>query len=513
MRGKLRSAKFWVCIALVLCLVGMVGASLVQTSGNKVIIKEMSWESPSGHQLSAYLFKPPTASKQTPAPAVVTIEGWYNNKEMQDLYSIELARRGYVVLALDMHSHGNSESLSPEELYDGAVGVDGAVRLLADLPYVDVSRIGVTGHSSGGTACNMAVALDNEREIPLIKSVLQQAGDWQDDTGGDHSGDYGARSVGIIASEYDDFYFGTYDDAGNMLTNPRQFFETEGAKKFLNFNENGFTGEAVSGKYYTKAFDNETSYRVIYRPTMPHAFVPFSISCVDYAIDYFETTLGAPRPLAAGNQIWVWKTFFNAVGLIGFFIFMYSFTLAMLETPLFAVLRSDALVQPRPAADTKGNLWFWGSLILGAIFSGFSFMVCMNTIYSTTTEWFTQTGPLTLGVWAAACGIFALIIMGLFYVTYGKQRGWSAKETGVFISWEKLWKTVLLAVITIVVSFNLVFFAQYFFMTDFRFYVLAVKTFGPDKVVLALKYLPFFLLFYVVNSISVNCFNYNTIGG
>ncbi|MEG2931449.1 MAG: alpha/beta hydrolase, partial [Ruthenibacterium sp.] len=190
MKAKLHSAKFWVCIALTLCLISMIGASLIQTSGNKITIKEMSWESPSGHQLSAYLFKPPTASKDAPAPAVVTIEGWYNNKEMQDLYSIELARRGYVVLALDMHSHGNSESLAAAELYDGAVGVDGAVQLVADLPYVDAARIGVTGHSSGGTAANMAVAIDNEREVPLIKSVLQQAGDWQDDTGADHSGDY-----------------------------------------------------------------------------------------------------------------------------------------------------------------------------------------------------------------------------------------------------------------------------------------------------------------------------------
>ena len=60
---------------------------------------------------------------------------------MQDLYSIELARRGYVVLALDLHSHGDSESLSIAELYDGAVGVDGAVQLIASLPYVDTQLV------------------------------------------------------------------------------------------------------------------------------------------------------------------------------------------------------------------------------------------------------------------------------------------------------------------------------------------------------------------------------------
>ena len=78
---------------------------------------------------------------------------------------------------------------------------------------------------------------------------------------------------------------------------------------------------------------------------------------------------------------------------------------------------------------------------------------------------------------------------------------------------EQLWKTIALAVIVIVVSFGLVFAAHYFFQVDYRMYVVAFKTFGADKVLIALRYLPFFLLFYVMNSISANCFNYNTIGG
>ena len=102
---------------------------------------------------------------------------------MQDLYTIELARRGYVVLAMDLHGHGNSESLPSDQLYEGAVGVDGAVQMVASLPYVDTSRIGISGHSSGGTAANMAVAIDNMRETPFISAILHQAADWQDDTG------------------------------------------------------------------------------------------------------------------------------------------------------------------------------------------------------------------------------------------------------------------------------------------------------------------------------------------
>ena len=88
-KGRLKNSKFWLCLSLILCLVSAIVASAVQTSGG-IRIKEMSWESPSGHQLAAYLYIPQNATKDTPAPGVVTIEGWYNNKEMQDLYSIEL---------------------------------------------------------------------------------------------------------------------------------------------------------------------------------------------------------------------------------------------------------------------------------------------------------------------------------------------------------------------------------------------------------------------------------------
>ena len=74
---------------------------------------------------------------------------------MQDLFSVEYARRGMVVIATDMHGHGDSEATTSDDLYTAAVGVDAAVQLAGSLPYVDTTKIGVTGHSSGGAACDM----------------------------------------------------------------------------------------------------------------------------------------------------------------------------------------------------------------------------------------------------------------------------------------------------------------------------------------------------------------------
>ena len=56
------------------------------------------------------------------------------------------------------------------------------------------------------------------------------------------------------------------------------------------------------------------------------------------------------------------------------------------------------------------------------------------------------------------------------------------------------------------------FFADYFFNSDFRFWTLTLKTFEPEMLFRTLKYLGLFLLFYVPASVAANSFNYNNVG-
>ena len=62
-------------------------------------------------------------------------------------------------------------------------------------------------------------------------------------------------------------------------------------------------------------------------------------------------------------------------------------------------------------------------------------------------------------------------------------------------------------------SYGCVFAAQYFFKADFRFWTLAIKPFEADKIPLILTYMWLFLAYYIPASVSVNSFNYNSIGG
>ena len=97
--GKNKKLTVILAISLVLMLVSCIFTSMIQTNFGKVEVKEINWITENGYSMNAWVFIPENATTDTPAPAVVTSHGMFNNKGMQDLNFVELARRGFVVLA------------------------------------------------------------------------------------------------------------------------------------------------------------------------------------------------------------------------------------------------------------------------------------------------------------------------------------------------------------------------------------------------------------------------------
>ena len=171
-------ARFVLIIALILCIISSVGAHYYQTSFGEVEYYDLTIDADSGHKLDALLLVPKTATEDTKAPAIVVSHGWYNNREMQDLNYVEYARRGYVVLAISMYGHGDSEVIESNTWWEdenNANGLYDGVKYVASLPYVDATRIGVTGHSNGARACREAVLQDEEGLIAAALLVSNDA--------------------------------------------------------------------------------------------------------------------------------------------------------------------------------------------------------------------------------------------------------------------------------------------------------------------------------------------------
>ena len=524
MEKSKKRAKILLCISIALMLISMIVVSAIQTEGGKVTIKELFVETDDGIALAANLYIPSTATPDSKAPAIVTSHGAYNNKEMQDANFVELSRRGFVVLAIDQPNHGDSDLGGTNGIVTPFVGgVYNGVVMLSRLPYVDTDRIGVTGHSMGGMSCNNAVVADNAAGTNLIAAVLLNCCDptftdaapgapGAPAAPGNYVNIYGSRDVGMVSAIYDEFFSKSTDANGNQLASP-YFMETANAQSFLYFGSDPAGLESRDANtVYNETVDGKDTIRVIYREPIIHPWSHFSTQSTYNTINFFQQTLGAPNPIDASNQVWTVKEAFNFVGVIGFALFIIAFAVLMLFTPFFSSLRAKEVVQPLQA-NKKGKLWFWGSLIAGALFSMLLYLPILNGAKAATFE--SQQEPFIIACWAAACGLFTILVMVLFYNLHAKKQGVTLENRGIKISLPNLGKTVLLAIIVASVSYAWVFFADYFFKTDFRLWTLAFKAFNSN-LLFASSILPcliLLLIFFVPASMATNCFNYNQVGG
>ena len=508
-----KKAKVFLAIALILCLISSIGTCLVQTSGGRVDMKEIKFMTTFGKEMNAYLLIPENATPETPAPAVVVSHGFLNNKEMQDLNYVELARRGFVVLAINLISHGDSEiSDNMGELYQG---VYQAVLFIKDLDCVDKAKIGVTGHSFGAANCNMACQLDNMNETRLIAAALPNSSDptYKDDSG-EFANIYGSRDVGVIAGQYDEFGFVTMKEDGTPRPKPEYIHSAE-AQSFLNFGTyDPSAPEREANTMYRETIDGEEAIRVIYNPSIIHPWSHFCKRSTTATIEFFDAALGAPHPIPASNQVWQWKVCFNVIGLVGFFMFVVNCAILLVQTKPFAELAADEPVQPRKAPGKKGKTWFFISLILSAIWGAATYLPILNAMDGMTMAptIFGQNGVFAISVWAAGCGLFSLLCMFISQKIAGDEKI-DLREAGALIGGKKLLKTILLAITVSAASYAIVFLAHYFFLADFRIWVLAVRPFNSRIFIIAIPFMIILCVFYILNSIAVNCFNYNEIGG
>ena len=517
MKEKLvRRNSFWLALSLVLMVVSSVVASAVQTSGYTVTVKDMSWETSNGESMSALLYKPNGVSADNKAPAIVVAHGWWNNKEMQDANYVELARRGYVVLSIDMYGHGDSDYLKYSDLAANGTGMYDGVKLLADLPYVDTSKIGVSGHSNGARAANFSVSIDDAADKQLIAAVFLVDNDpIYRDADGAYTDIYGDRDTGVVADQYDEFFFRSYSAEGVPLTSPRDYITTDNAQSFLNHGVDPTTdGEKREAN---TIYDDSNGIRVVYTPAQTHPWGTISKQTVSDQIDFWEKAFGAPNAIDSGSQTWQWKELFTTLGLVGFMIFLLAFARALLTTRAFAGLKAD---QPVAVANTRKGLgWFWGAMVVSALFSGVSYVLLSQATwiqgiaFNVVPTIFTQGAVFFIAFWAFINGIASIVIMGLSYLLFGRRNGMAPRTLGLLPGWRKFFQALGLAAVTVTAAYLIVFFFSWLLKTDFRFWVVAVKDFGADKLWIALLYVPFFLVYFLANSVAINVFNRFTLRG
>jgi dienelactone hydrolase len=507
-----KRSKNLLAVSVVLVLISVLVSGAVQTSFGRVDVRKISLVTEVG-TLTGYLLVPNTATVDTPAPAIVTSHGYLNNREMQDINYVELSHRGYVVFAMNAYKHGDSSV--PEARFADTISVRSggmveAVEYLAGLPFVDATRIGVTGHSMGGgfaiTTADYFTGLEREalangaspveaKALNLVAASLP-VGMYPADlaANADHSGDSGFLcDLGVILGKYDEFFAASGNNGSQLLS-------SDLTRNLLAVQTGVQQAEALEeGKVYTNP--NNGHVLVIYNPRETHAQNHFSLRSAGDLVSFFEATLPAPHPLPPSNQTWWLKELFNLVGLVGFFLFLAPFTDLLLSLPFFGELRA-AGVRPVPALQPgRGRRRFVTSIVLNVLLCVvLIFPLMMAGYLLLISKWLPQDTTGGIGLWSLGCGLAGLLALR---IGSGKFKG-RGQEFGLRISWRSFGKTLLLAVLVVSGAYVLLFCADYFYQTDFRLWSFDLRVFSAAKIWVAVKYLPLFLVYYLVNSLMIS---------
>ena len=145
---KTKQAVRFFCITLVILILASICIWGFQSDWGKVDIKRLTLTGKDGTAISTLIYIPENASDETPAPVAVIMHGRSNHAHSNDTWSMELARRGYVVLSPDLQGGGESDPS-----VDRSIQVVTVTEYANSLSYVLKDQINLIGYSAGTQTC------------------------------------------------------------------------------------------------------------------------------------------------------------------------------------------------------------------------------------------------------------------------------------------------------------------------------------------------------------------------
>ncbi|WP_297108082.1 alpha/beta fold hydrolase [uncultured Devosia sp.] len=445
----------------IIILLGALLAHFIQTSGG-ITIRDLRFHGTNGQVLSGLLYVPPGVSAENKAPAILAVHGYFNSRETQGGFAIELARRGYVVLALDQGGHGYSD---PPAFANG-FGGPGGLAYLRSLDFVDTDNIGLEGHSMGGwTVLAAAAAMPD-----AYKAVVLQGSS----TGAPFAREADTswpRNLAVVFSKFDEF-------SGFMWGVERARDMPASTKLQTAF---GTTEPVVVGQIYG-SIDDGTA-RILHQPNTTHPGNHFSPEAIGDAIAWFDQTLQGADPLPPGDQIWLWKEIGTLIALVGFVVLLAGAFDMLLRTQAFAHLRKE----PGGAAYDGRNGKWWLHFALATLIPVLTYypFFYWATVVFPESAILPQSFTSQIALWAV---LNALIIVALGLVFKGNK----VEGRG------DIWGSVLIALATVGIGYIAVAATDFLFKVDFRFWVVALKPFDLVRAKIALVYLVPFTVYFVL---------------
>ena len=471
MRNR-RGNALVVLLAVLLIFTGGLVAHLVQTDHGNVRVGQVRISAADGRIVNARLYRPLRATPDSPAPAVLAVHGYLNSEGAQAPYAIELARRGYVVLAIDQPGHGYSDGPA----FAGGFGGIDALAYLRSLAYVDLDQIVLSGHSMGGWAALAAAAAFPEGYQAVVIS-------------GSSTGTFGVpdgtpefpRNLALVYGALDEF-------SELMWGSPTGARITTTTKLQTLFG----TAEPVRpGAVYGSTEDGTA--RVLHMPEQTHAMNHITIAGVAPVIDWAQRTTAAPFPLDARDQVWMWRELGTGLGLLGFVLALFGISSALLGAPAFARLR----LRTPHAAGLSGLAWWFGAALAAAVPPATYFWATREAAERLSVSRLLPQ-PVTNEImgWALLNAGISLVLLLLWWIVSGRRRGAGVDSLGLPVG--GIFHALVFALLVVGGAHALLALVDGLFQADFRAWVVAQKLLSQSQAFIALGYLLPFTLFFLV---------------
>ena len=498
------------------CLVVIISssffASLIQTSFGKVDVKLMNLKTPDGQNLVYDLYKPSIATENDKKPFIVVVPGFQRSKEALSNIAIELSRRGYVVALIDPYAQGmSSSSLSRLAATTQGYGMFALVdyAYAENFSFVDINKIGSTGHSMGGNAAIRGADYFGKEAIKSGKKskldsvyisgyVLTLRENILRDSKSNMGVSYALYDEGAFRNDLQGW------DAGNMKIAPESLRTVNSVLP-----KDKKVTEVELGKYYGEKSNN--TLRVIFNEELLHPFQPYNKEATKNQLDYFDKVFGTPISINSQNQIWQYKEFFTLINMIVSLLMLIPIAKFFLSLSFYRDIVKD-IPASLPEQTSKSKMIFWSVFFLSALIACISFIPMVDVakilFYESAnrelTWFFPQRMNNSVMLWAAFNGSIGLVIFFISYYFFGRHHGVNTNSWGLQINKVELFKTIMLGLSIFICYYLILYFVYFLFHVDYRFWFMGVRIFQPEMLLVLVMYFPLFFIFFFSNSLRVN---------
>ncbi len=484
-------------LVFVICLVVLIAAvllaSLTQRSFWKVSVSNVIYSNFNGILIRAKLFKPLNASGAHPAPGIMYIHGYQNNRETSDAYGIELARRGMVVLEIDAIGRGNSGNPGEpnDSNFDPSFGGQRSLRYLLSLPYVDADRIGLMGHSLGAELVYNLALKDT-----TIRALVISGFAYKDDA-----------SMNMPQNML--MIFGKYDEFRQRMTATRDFehewMQTPQTRKAFPVKN------PQIGKTYGD-FESGTARRV-YMPNITHLHQSHSSAAVAQALEWIKYALKPAKEfwIPSNQQIWQIKEWSTLVAMLACFASLGPLGLMLLRTSFFSSLQSplsdkyacNGRSYLKPVIINAVLMWLYFPIIF-VLFGIHIYLIRIDKAFPL---------MMTNGIvwWFLWINMIGFVFFRSWFKKQNQERdltlydlGLSYRQDRFALDGVKIAKTVLLAAILFLFAYLIEHTLESIFIVDFRFIFPFASDLTAQRAMLWFTYFPFLLMGFVLMGIFLH---------